>query len=136
MSFEDERKDQYGHKKLGGIGDKVAERLKKLSPKYNHGCQVDIVNQRLGYLVRCGEPDAIDSIVPMAYGNLALDMVLSGTTGTLVCVRNGCYQTAPLEVVTSVKKVVDVERSYNPERLRPKYETFSGKPLFVATGDE
>ena len=135
MSFEDEEKDQYGHKKLGGIGDKIAERLKKLSPKYNDGYHVNVVNQRLGYLVRCGEPDAIDSIVPMAYGNLALDMVLTDRTGTLVCVRNGCYQTAPLEVVTSEKKVVDVERFYNPERLRPKYETVSGKPMFIMTSE-
>ena len=132
---ENSQKDQYGHKKLGGIGDKVAERLKKLSPKYNDGRRVNTVNQRLGYLVRCGEPDAIDSIVPMAYGNLALDMVLTDRTGTLVCVRNGCYQTAPLEVVTSEKKVVDVERFYNPERLRPKYETVSGKPLFIMTSE-
>src|SRR5271157_5439551 len=29
-------------------------------------------HQKLGCLVRCGDPDAIDSIVPMAYGNLAL----------------------------------------------------------------
>jgi 6-phosphofructokinase 1 len=135
MSFEDEETDQFGHKKLGGIGDRVTEQLKKLSPKYNDGHRVNVVNQRLGYLVRCGEPDATDSIVPMAYGNLALDMILSGTTGTLLCVRNGCYQTAPLEVVTSQKKVVDVERFYNAKRLRPKYETVSGKPLFIMASE-
>ena len=33
-------------------------------------------NQKLGYLVRGGDPDAIDSVVPMAYGNLALDLIL------------------------------------------------------------
>ncbi|MFQ5990701.1 MAG: 6-phosphofructokinase, partial [Candidatus Methylomirabilales bacterium] len=81
MSFEGEEKDQYGHRKLGGIGDKVAARLKELSPKFNRGRQINVVNQRLGYLVRCGDPDALDSIVPMAFGNLALDLVLSGTSG-------------------------------------------------------
>jgi 6-phosphofructokinase 1 len=135
MSFEGEETDQYGHKKLGGIGERVAERLKELSPKYNRGRRVDIVYQRLGYLVRCGEPDAIDSIVPVAYGNLALDLVLQGIRGKLVCISNGCYRTAPLEVVTSEKKVVDVDRFYSPERLRPKYETFSGKPLFIMTSE-
>ena len=131
MSFKDEEEDQYGHKKLGGIGDKVAERLKNLSPTYNEGRRVNIVNQKLGYLARCGQPDAIDSLVPMAYGNLALETILSGNAGRLVCVRNGHYQTAPLEVVTGEKKVVDVARFYCPERLRPKYESFSGNPLLI-----
>jgi hypothetical protein len=40
---------------------------------------IDVINQKLGYLVRCGDPDAIDSIVPMAYGNLALDLLLGKT---------------------------------------------------------
>ena len=53
-------------------------RIKELSPKFNRGRRVNIVSQRLGYLVRCGEPDAIDSIVPMAFGNLALDLILQG----------------------------------------------------------
>src|SRR5208337_539402 len=50
-------------------GELVSHKLKELSPKYNGGKTVDVMNQRLGYLVRCGDPDAIDSIVPMAYGN-------------------------------------------------------------------
>ena len=64
MVFEAETKDAFGHKKLGGIGDLVSERLKELSPKYNGGKTIDVINQKLGYLVRCGDPDAIDSIVP------------------------------------------------------------------------
>src|SRR6202048_4370749 len=70
MIFEAETTDTFGHKKLGGIGDLVSEKLKELSPKYNNGKTVDVINQKLGYLGRWGDPDAIDSIVPMAYGNL------------------------------------------------------------------
>jgi len=33
------------------------------------------------------------------------------------------------------KKVVDVNRHYNPERLRPRYETFAGQPLFLMMSD-
>src|SRR6266550_6957611 len=73
MSFESEETDMFGHKKLGGIGDQVGAALKESSPKYNNGRRIDVVNQRLGYLVRSGDPDALDSIVPMAFGNLALD---------------------------------------------------------------
>ncbi|OQX83723.1 phosphofructokinase, partial [candidate division KSB1 bacterium 4484_87] len=78
MVFKDQEKDMYGHKKLGGIGDLISEKMKELTPKYNNGTRVNVINQRLGYLVRSGDPDAIDSIVPMAYGNLALDLILDG----------------------------------------------------------
>ncbi|MFQ5770492.1 MAG: 6-phosphofructokinase [bacterium] len=135
MSFESEEKDQYGHRKLGGFGDRVASRLKELSPKFNQGKRINIVNQRLGYLVRCGDPDAIDSIVPMAFGNLALDLVLAKTSGRLICLRSGCYDNVPIDVVNGHSKVVDVHKYYNTDRLRPKYKTFIGKPLFIMTSD-
>jgi 6-phosphofructokinase len=135
MVFETESMDMYGHKKLGGIGDLVSNQLKKRSPKYNNGRQINVINQRLSYLVRCGDPDAIDSIVPMAFGNLALDLVLEGTSGRLVSLRNGKYDNVPIEAVTSTKKVVDVAKYYNTERLRPFYKSFSDKPLFIMTSD-
>lgn len=135
MSFEGGEMDQFGHKKLGGIGDRVALRLKELSKEYNDGKRVNVVNQRLSYLVRCGEPDAIDSIVPMAFGNLALDLILADTAGQLVCLRNGCYDNVPIDSIVEKKKVVDVERFYNAQRLRPKYNTFERKPLFIMTSE-
>ncbi len=135
MSFEGVEKDQYGHRKLGGIGDRVAENLKELSSRFNQGKRINVVNQRLGYLVRCGNPDAIDSIVPMAFGNMALDLILARQTGRLVSLHNGCYDSVSLEVVTSRKKVVDIDRYYNPQRLRPKYETFKNQPLFIMTSE-
>jgi ATP-dependent phosphofructokinase / diphosphate-dependent phosphofructokinase len=84
MIFADMTRDAYGHAKLGGIGDMVSAKLKELSPQYNNGKPVNVINQRLGYLVRGGDPDAIDSIVPMAYGNLALDLILKGIHGRMV----------------------------------------------------
>ncbi|MEJ2699135.1 MAG: ATP-dependent 6-phosphofructokinase [Desulfuromonadales bacterium] len=135
MTFEGAEKDQFGHRKLGGIGDKVAAELKELSPKFNQGRRVNVLNQRLGYLVRCGDPDALDSIVPMAYGNLALDLIMSNTSGRLVCIHNGCYDTVPIEVVTGRKKVVDLEKFYQADRLRPKYETFLRQPVFIMTSE-
>lgn len=129
MVFEDLTTDAYGHKKLGGIGDLVAVKLKELSPKYNNGKTVDVLNQRLAYLVRAGDPDAIDSIVPMAYGNLALDLVLNRIHGRLVVLKDGRYDNVPIEVVTSKKKLVDVERFYNTDRLRPKYKSLDRKSV-------
>lgn len=135
MVFEGKEQDMYGHKKLGGIGDLVSRRLKELSVKYNNGRRINVINQRLSYLIRCGDPDAIDSIVPMAFGNLALDLILEGTSGRLVSLRDGKYDNVPIEVVTSTKKVVDVDKYYNTDRLRPHYESFNEKPLFIMTSD-
>jgi 6-phosphofructokinase len=135
MVFEDEAQDMFGHKKLGGIGDLISRQLKEISPRFNQGRQISIINQRLSYLVRCGDPDAIDSIVPMAFGNLALDLILGGARGRMVCLRNGQYDNVPIEVVTSSKKVVDVGKYYNTERLRPFYKSFNCKPLFIMTSD-
>ncbi|MEO8168527.1 MAG: 6-phosphofructokinase, partial [bacterium] len=135
MVFQDGRKDAYGHAKLGGVGDLVSTELEKISPKFNNGKSIHTINQKLGYLVRGGDPDAIDSIVPMAYGNLALDLILKGNHGRLVVLKNGRYDNLPLDVVTSSKKIVNVKEHYSTERLRPLYKSFEMKPLFIMTGD-
>ena len=135
MIFENQESDMFGHKKLGGIGDIVAQKMKELSPKFSNGKRINVINQRLGYLVRSGAPDALDSIVPMAFGNLALDLVLEGTSGRLVTLKNGRYDNEHLEIVTSFRKVVDVNKYYNTDRLRPIYNKFETKPLFIMASD-
>lgn len=135
MTFADQEQDMFGHKKLGGIGDKVAAQLKERSPQFNKGRRINTIAQRLGYLVRSGNPDAIDSIVPMAFGNLALDLILEGTSGRLVTLKNGRYDNQPIEIVTSYSKVVDVRKYYNTDRLRPHYKSFESKPLFIMASD-
>src|SRR5205807_4629847 len=57
MSFESEESDMVGHKKLGGIGERVGAVLKESSPKSTNVRRTDDVSQRLGYLVRSGDPD-------------------------------------------------------------------------------
>jgi 6-phosphofructokinase 1 len=135
MVFQDRSTDAFGHAKLGGIGDLVSEQVKAHSAKFNNGKSIDVINQKLGYMVRGGDPDAIDSIAPMAFGNLALDLVLSGIHGRLVVLKNGRYDNMPLDILTSTKKLVDVSRFYDTDRYRPKYENFEMKPLFIMTSE-
>jgi 6-phosphofructokinase 1 len=135
MVFKNTERDAYGHMKLGGIGDLVSAKLKELTPHYNNGQPIKTVTQKLGYLVRGGDPDAIDSIVPMAYGNLALDLILRRIHGRLVVLKNGRYDNVPIEVITSREKRVNVQEHYNTERLRPHYKSFEMKPLFIMTSE-
>jgi len=71
----------------------------------------------------------------MAYGNLALDLLLKGIHGRLVVLRNGRYDNMPIDVVTSMKKVVNVKKYYNVERLRPYFHSFEMNPLFIMTSE-
>ena len=135
MVFESDEKDMFGHRKLGGIGDRVSQDLKLLSPRFNDGRRINVINQRLSYLVRCGDPDAVDSIVPMAFGTLALDLILDHKTGRMVCLRNGVYDNVPIEAVTSTKKAVDVDKYYDRARLRPIFKSFNQKPFLLVTSD-
>jgi 6-phosphofructokinase 1 len=135
MVFQDTSKDAYGHAKLGGIGDRVSEKLKELSPKYNNGKLIDVISQKLGYLVRGGYPDAIDSIIPMAYGTLALDLILKGIHGRLVVLKNGRYDDVPIDVISGSRKIVNIAKHYNIERLRPYYRSFEMQPLFIMTSE-
>ena len=76
-------------------------------------------------------PLTLSSLWPI--GNLALDLILDNKSGRMVCLRNGEYDNVPIEIVTSKKKVVDVDKYYDRERLRPLYKSFHQKPLFIMT---
>jgi 6-phosphofructokinase 1 len=135
MVFQDASTDAFGHAKLGGIGDLVSAEIQNRNAKYNNGVTINTINQKLGYMVRGGDPDAIDSIVPMAFGNLALDLLLKGYHGRLVTLKDGTYDNVPLDVVTGSKKTVNVNRFYDKDRYRPIYENFQMKPLFIMTSE-
>ena len=135
MIFSNQETDAYGHKKLGGIGDMVSAELMARAPKYNNGETIHTINQRMSYMTRSGQPDAIDSIVPMVYGNLAMDLIMEGKSGRMVCLKNGRYDHVPFEVVTEYEKNIDVEQFYDTERYRPFYHNCMGMPQFIMTSD-
>jgi len=135
MVYESNETDGFGHKKLGGIGDVVSQYLKNLSPKYANGETINVISQRLGYLVRSGNPDAIDSVVSMVFGNIALDLIEANKFGRMVCLRNGRYENVPINIVTSTSKIVDVKKYYNTERYSPLYIHFEDRPMWIMTTD-
>ncbi len=116
--------DSYGHRKLGGIGAVTQEAIKKLTG-------VETVYQQVAYLMRSGEPDALDRMVAISFANLATDLALKKEFGTMVALREGKYTTVPINTLTQGVKRVDVEELYDTERYRPKVAHLPGKPMFL-----
>lgn len=116
--------DAYGHRKLGGIGEITGEALKKITGQH-------IINQRVGYLMRSGAPDALDLMVGYNYAHLAMDLITSGASGRMVALRDGTYTHIPMSSVTSGVKRVDVSELYDKENYLPKVRSVIGKPMFL-----
>ncbi|MBL8040837.1 MAG: 6-phosphofructokinase, partial [Chthonomonas sp.] len=76
------QEDAYGHKKLGGIGAITGDAIKQITGQ-------NIIYQQVAYLMRSGEPDALDRMVAISYANLAVDLLLKGETGRMTALHNG-----------------------------------------------
>ena len=116
--------DAFGHKKLGGVGDFVANEIEARSG-------VRTVYQQLAYLMRSGAPDALDLMVSSTYGYLATDMLLKKQSGRMVALRDGKYTTVSANIITDGKKRVDVDELYDIDQYRPKVAHLLGKPMFL-----
>ncbi len=116
--------DAFGHRKLGGIGQVTSELLKERTGQ-------DMIYQQLGYLMRSGTPDSLDLMVAINYAVMATDLIVEGTYGRLVAMRNGNYANVPLTVLGQGVKRVDIEALYDAEAYRPKLRHVDGKPMFL-----
>ena len=116
--------DAFGHRKLGGAGDILGDTIKELTG-------VNIISQRLGYLMRSGNPDSLDLMVATNYAVMAADLASEGSTGRMVSLRGGTYTDVPISVTREGVKRVDVDALYDVKRYRPKVRTVVGKPMFL-----
>ncbi len=116
--------DAYGHRKLGGIGEITGQALKRLTGE-------NIIYQRFAYLMRSGAPDALDLMVASNYAQLAVDLIIGGTSGRMVALRDGNYTHVPMSTVASGLKRVDVDELYDEINYKPKVRQVLGKPMFL-----
>jgi 6-phosphofructokinase len=116
--------DAYGHQKLGGIGLTVAHEIERRG-------HVGVLYQQLGYLMRSGDPDALDRMVATSYGYLATDLLLKRQSGRMVALREGKYTSVSADVIAAGQKRVDVAELYDIEQYRPKVAHLLGKPMFL-----
>ena len=87
--------------------------------------------QQLAYLMRSGDPDALDRMVGFAFGGLAIRKIEAGETGRMLALRDGNYCSVPIDTLLGGTKSVDVGALYDPARYRPKLTHVEGMPMFL-----
>ena len=95
------------------------------------GGRATVTNRQLGLCLLCHSGPFPEE---RFQGNLAPDLVRRKQFAPLVSIHKGFYDSVPIQSVTSEKKVVDVKKYYQTDRLRPFY-AFDGAPLFIMTSD-
>jgi 6-phosphofructokinase len=90
-----------------------------------------VVIQELAYLMRAGEPDAMDRMVGLAFGALAVQLLQRGEKARMVTLTDGNYGHVPIETLLSGRKSVDVSGLYDPQAYRAKLMRVEGMPMFL-----
>jgi 6-phosphofructokinase 1 len=92
--------DQFGHVRLGGIANLVAEEIEK---RTGFETRVTI----LGHVQRGGTPTAFDRILATRFGIAAIDAVHDGAFGQMVALQAGKIVQVPLADAVAQLKTVD-----------------------------
>jgi 6-phosphofructokinase 1 len=111
--------DNFGHVNLGGIGEHLADAIKK-----NTG--MDTFSEKLGYLQRGGAPSAFDVKMGFMFGITAVNLLINKQFGCMVAVENGKITSKPISAVGGKVRSVDVELMYDPDRLNARRDTAFG----------
>jgi phosphofructokinase-like protein len=95
-------KDEFGHVRLGGIGQILARELE-------HRTGLETRNVVLGHIQRGGSPSAFDRVLASRYGIGAIDQVHKGEFGVMVALRGTDIVAIPLVDAIHKTRPVDPE---------------------------
>ena len=95
-----EKLDEFGHIRLGGIGQQIAELIEK---KTGYETRATV----LGHIQRGGTPTAFDRVLATRFGVAAIDAVHDGGFGQMVALQAGSIVRVPLEAAVGELKTVD-----------------------------
>lgn len=111
----DQKVDAFGHARLGGIGDWLAEQIRQKT-------SWDARSVALGHPQRGGPPSPVDRIMGHLFGVAAVEACVRGAFGQMVSARGvapACQiGLVPLDEATRALNLVDVARHYDMERYR------------------
>jgi len=116
--------DAYGHRKKASVAESLADEIRKRTGE-------ETLVSDLTYDLRSGDPDFVDKLVGLTFGNMAYDAILEGKTGLMTALVKGCYELVPIPDPTLGPRSVNVSTAYNTERYRPMYSNKRGLPVFL-----
>jgi 6-phosphofructokinase 1 len=91
--------DEFGHVKLGGIGEIVAGLIEKRT-------KIETREITLGHLQRGGPPSAYDRVLATRFGIMAAELVIEGRFGQMAALKGNDIVAVPLqEAVASTKRL-------------------------------
>ncbi len=94
--------DEFGHVRLGGIGNYVAQEIEK---RLGYESRVVV----LGHIQRGGSPTAFDRVLGTRYGLFAIDLVHKGQFGHFAALRGSDIVAVPLAEMAGRTRTVDDE---------------------------
>ena len=116
--------DAYGHRRKASVAEAFADEIKRRTGE-------ETIVSDLTYDLRSGDPDFIDKLVALTFGNLAYDAILEGKTGLMSALVEGRYDLVPIPDAKLGSRKLDVASAYNTERYRPLYSNKRGLPIFL-----
>lgn len=103
--LQEEKLDEFGHVRLGGIGDRLAKEIEK---RTGYETRVSV----LGHIQRGGSPTVFDRVLGTRFGIKAVELVMAKKFGYMVALSSNRIIPVPLESATGTLKTVD-EEFYN-----------------------
>jgi 6-phosphofructokinase 1 len=100
--------DEFGHVKLGGVGEVVADLIEKRTG-------VETRSVTLGHLQRGGAPSAYDRVLATRFGIMAAELVVTGKFGYMAALKGNDIEAVPLSEAVSATKRLDL-RYYEEAR--------------------
>jgi 6-phosphofructokinase len=116
--------DAYGHRKKASVAESLADEIKRRTGE-------ETMTSDLTYDLRSGDPDFVDKLVGLTFGNMAYDAMLDGKTGLMSAVVKGCFELVPIPDPKLGPRKLDIATMYNTERYRPMYANKRGLPVFL-----
>ena len=102
LSIQDTEKDEFGHVRLGGIGNRLAKELER-----RLGLETRVTV--LGHVQRGGTPTAYDRVLATRCGIAAIELIKNGEFGKMTALHGDKIVPIKLEEAVAKLKTVDME---------------------------
>jgi len=102
MVLQEQKLDEFGHVRLGGIGEKVAAEIEK---RTGYETRVSV----FGHIQRGGSPSAFDRVLGTRFGVKAVELVMQKKFGRMAALSGNKIIDVPIEQAVGTLKTVDME---------------------------